>query len=89
MDLLWLAGRARRLGRPAATIADLPPPARPGRLAVFVPAWDEAQVIGDMLRGAVAAWGAGDWRLYVGTYAQRSRDASPRRARSLAVGAHG
>jgi bacteriophage N4 adsorption protein B len=25
-------------------------------------------VIGEMLRGAVAAWGEGDWRIYVGTY---------------------
>lgn len=68
VDLLWLAHRVRRLGRPAAALADLPPPARPGRLAIFVPAWDEAAVIGDMLRGAVSAWGDGDWRLYVGTY---------------------
>ncbi|HYW15700.1 MAG TPA: glycosyl transferase family protein [Allosphingosinicella sp.] len=68
VDLLWLAHRARRLGRPAPTLADLAPPARPGRLAIFVPAWDEAAVIGEMLRGAVSAWGDGDWRLYVGTY---------------------
>ena len=68
VDLLWLGHRARRLARPAPTIATLPPPARPGRLAIFVPAWDEAAVIGDMLRGAAAAWPDGDWRLYVGTY---------------------
>lgn len=68
VDLLWLAQHVRRLGRPAPALADLPPPARPGRLAIFVPAWDEAAVIGDMLRGAVSAWGDGDWRLYVGTY---------------------
>ncbi|HEY0130994.1 MAG TPA: glycosyl transferase family protein, partial [Allosphingosinicella sp.] len=68
VDLLWLARRAARLGRPLPSAADLPAPARPGRLAIFVPAWDEAAVIGDMLRGAVSAWGEGDWRLYVGTY---------------------
>jgi adsorption protein B len=68
VDLLWIAHRVRRLGTPAPTVAALPPPARPGRLAIFVPAWDEAAVIGDMLRGASAAWRAGDWRLYVGTY---------------------
>jgi adsorption protein B len=33
-----------------------------------VPAWDEAAVIGAMLRSAVDAWGEGDWRIYVGTY---------------------
>ena len=81
VDLLWLAHRIRRLGRPLRRLADLPPPARPGRLAIFVPAWDEAAVIGDMLRGAVSAWGDGDWRLYVGTYPQRSRDHRRRRGR--------
>jgi adsorption protein B len=35
---------------------------------VFIPAWDEAAVIGDMLRAALAAWGEGDYRLYVGCY---------------------
>jgi adsorption protein B len=84
VDLLWLASHIRRLGRPAATVADLPPPARPGRLAVFVPAWDEAAVIGDMLRGAVAAWGAGDWRLYVGTY--RNDPATAAAAAAVAAG---
>ncbi|HET9640573.1 MAG TPA: glycosyl transferase family protein [Allosphingosinicella sp.] len=68
VDLLWIGHRARRLARPAARVAGLPAPARPGRLAIFVPAWDEAAVIGDMLRGAAAAWPDGDWRLYVGTY---------------------
>jgi adsorption protein B len=68
VDLLWLANRIRRLGMPVPRAADLPPPACPGRLAVFVPAWDESAVIGDMLRGAVSAWGEGDWRLYVGAY---------------------
>jgi adsorption protein B len=68
VDLLWLGQRARRGERQAPGIAGLPPPGRPGRLAIFVPAWDEAAVIGDMLRGAADAWPDGDWRLYVGTY---------------------
>ncbi|HEX8309143.1 MAG TPA: glycosyl transferase family protein [Allosphingosinicella sp.] len=68
VDLLWAAHRIRLLGEPVPALADLAPPARPGRLAVFLPAWDEAAVIGDMLREAVSAWGEGDWRLYVGTY---------------------
>jgi adsorption protein B len=65
VDLLWLGHRIRRRTRPAPAAAA---PARPGRLAVFVPAWDEAEVIGDMLRSAISAWGEGDWRIYVGTY---------------------
>ncbi|HYI47723.1 MAG TPA: glycosyl transferase family protein [Allosphingosinicella sp.] len=68
VDLIWLAHRVSRPGRPRPSVADLPLPVRPGRLAVFVPAWDEAAVIGEMLRGAASAWGEGDWRLYVGTY---------------------
>jgi adsorption protein B len=68
VDLLWVAHRARRLGRPAPALGNLAPPARPGPLAIFLPAWDEAAVIGDMLGEAVSAWADGDWRLYVGTY---------------------
>lgn len=41
---------------------------RPGRIAIFVPAWDEASVIGAMLRRALATIPAGNWCLYVGTY---------------------
>ncbi len=41
---------------------------RPGRLAIFVPAWDEAGVIGRMLVHAQAAFGEADYRLYVGCY---------------------
>jgi adsorption protein B len=68
VDLLWTGLALRNPGRPRPAVDDLPPPARPGLLAVFVPAWDEAAVIGPMLRTAIAAWGEGDWRLYVGTY---------------------
>ncbi|MEA3066397.1 MAG: hypothetical protein QOJ27_2858 [Sphingomonadales bacterium] len=65
VDLIWIGLRLRGLGGRMAGDAS---PARPGRLAVFVPAWDEGAVIGAMLRTAVAAWGEGDWRIYVGTY---------------------
>ncbi|QIG81635.1 glycosyl transferase family protein [Stakelama tenebrarum] len=37
-------------------------------IAIFVPAWDEAAVIGAMLRTALARWGDARFRLYVGTY---------------------
>ena len=40
----------------------------PGRLAVFVPAWDEAAVIGLMLRSALARFDHPDYRIYAGTY---------------------
>lgn len=64
IDLIWLL---RRRG-PRPTLADLPPPERPGRIAVFVPAWDEAAVIADMLRHTLKRWKSGDFVLYVGCY---------------------
>ncbi|MBX3593485.1 MAG: glycosyl transferase family protein [Sphingomonas sp.] len=39
-----------------------------GRLAVFIPAWDEATVIGSMLRATLARYADRDYRLYVGAY---------------------
>ena len=63
VDLIWLGLRLRRKATPP-----LPRPEAPGRLAVFVPAWDEATVIGRMLAHAQAAFGEADYRLYVGCY---------------------
>lgn len=40
-----------------------------GRVAVFVPTWREAAVIGPMLRTAVARWVNADVCIYVGCYA--------------------
>jgi adsorption protein B len=44
---------------------DLTPP---GRIVVFVAAWDESQVIGRMLETALARFDHADYRIYVGTY---------------------
>ncbi|HYD12693.1 MAG TPA: glycosyltransferase [Allosphingosinicella sp.] len=64
VDLIWLGLRlARRGRRPPFPVA-----AQPGRLAIFVPAWDEAAVIGRMLTHAQAAFAGADYRLYVGCY---------------------
>jgi adsorption protein B len=46
----------------------LPTPSEPGRLAVFVPAWDEVAVIGAMLSAAVARFDHDDYRIFVGLY---------------------
>ncbi|MET0248428.1 MAG: glycosyl transferase family protein [Sphingobium sp.] len=46
----------------------LPPSTAPGRIAVFTPAWKEANVIGPMLRHALAAWGDADYMIFVGVY---------------------
>jgi adsorption protein B len=40
----------------------------PARLAVFVPAWDEGAVIGDMLGHALTTFDYPDYRIYVGCY---------------------
>src|SRR4051794_12536819 len=59
---LWLTRKRSRSYAPSLSAA------RPGRLAVFVPAWDEAAVIGAMLSHALAAFAPADFRLYVGCY---------------------
>ena len=68
VDFIWI-GRSlfpsRKFG---ALVANLPPPEVPGRLAVFVPAWDEGDVVGDMLDHARVAFGEGEYIIYVGCY---------------------
>jgi adsorption protein B len=73
IDLLFLARKAWRdlfiYGRHARmTTATLPPSSTPGRIAIFVPAWREAEVIGPMLRHALGRWGQADYRIFVGAY---------------------
>lgn len=69
VDLCFLVQRMRREHRPTAMSgAPVPPPPSPARLAVFVPAWDEARVIGAMLSAALARLDHPDYRLYVGLY---------------------
>jgi len=73
LDMLY---GARRLWRaltvysrvPRMTARDLPPPGEAGPIAVFVPAWDEAAVIGAMLRGCLAAWPNENLHIFVGLY---------------------
>lgn len=70
VDLIWIGRMLRRrmAGFARACAGTLAAPLRPGRLAVFIPAWDEAGVIGDMLRATLRRFGTGDYRLYVGCY---------------------
>lgn len=65
VDLIYLARRLRG-GREALPALEGPVP--PGRIAVFVPAWDESAVIGRMLRATLARFDHPDYRIYVGTY---------------------
>lgn len=64
VDLIWIGLKLMRRKPPP----DLPAAARPGRLAIFVPAWDEATVIGSMLAHSQTTFGEADYRLYVGCY---------------------
>ena len=70
IDFIWLVLKLRRLWLrpPAASVATLAPPAAPGRLAIFVPAWEESAVIGAMLGHAVRALDHPDYRIFVGCY---------------------
>ncbi len=71
VDLVYLTRRCGRriAGRGApATVDALPRPAAPGRLAIFVAAWDESAVIGAMLTTALARLRHPDYRIYVGCY---------------------
>ena len=74
VDLIYFG---RRLWRslavysrfPRAFAETLPAPIHPGRIAVFIPAWDESAVIADMLRSTLRRWGDADYRIFVGFYA--------------------
>jgi adsorption protein B len=68
VDLVFLARRLRLGRRPRMTLATLASPRRPGRIAVFVAAWDEVAVIGDMLATAVQRFDHPDYCIYVGLY---------------------
>ena len=70
VDVAWLALRAKRtlLRVRPASVADLSAPLRSGPLVVFVPAWQEAEVIGPMLRHALGRFDHDDYRIYVGCY---------------------
>lgn len=67
VDLLYLVTRLTGRGR-TLSLGDLPRPERPGRIALFVPAWDEVAVIGPMLDAALGAIDHPDYRIYVGVY---------------------
>ncbi len=73
VDAIWIVRKLWRGGvvyrrHERVSAQSLPPPRAPGLIAIFVPAWDEAGVIGAMLRHAAAAFGGADWRVYVGCY---------------------
>jgi bacteriophage N4 adsorption protein B len=72
IDLIWIVRTVwRRLTvyrRHPRAAASMLRPALPGRIAVFVPAWQEDGVIGPMLANARRAWGSANHIVYVGVY---------------------
>ena len=73
IDIVWLVRSAvrhftvyRRTDR--CTAATLASPEQGGTLAIFIPVWDEAEVIGPMLTNMAKTWGAGNWLAFVGQY---------------------
>ena len=68
IDLLFAFGRLRRGPAARPTLANLPVAPTPARLAVFVAAWDEADVIGPMLTSTIARFDHADYRIFVGLY---------------------
>lgn len=67
VDLCYVVLRIVRPRR-RLTLASLPTPPRPIRFALFIPAWDEAPVIGAMLSTTLARLHGAAYRIYVGVY---------------------
>jgi len=72
-DGLWLFHRLKRKlfvysRYERATVEALENPSPDRRLAIFVPAWKEAAVIGGMLRCCLQRWTGSGYRIYVGCY---------------------
>lgn len=69
IDLSWLwlklTGRART---PRIIRAQMQQRQLHGRAAIFIPAWNEANVIGDTIRHMLQSWPQSQLRLYVGCY---------------------
>ena len=68
VDLCFIGGWLSRPRSEPLTLATLPVPRMPGRLIVFVPAWDEEAVIGHMLAAAIGRYDHHDYAIYVGLY---------------------
>jgi bacteriophage N4 adsorption protein B len=74
VDLIWIVRAVYRRARyyhrtPPMTVEQLAPLTQMGTLAIFIPTWQEAAVIGKMIARCSAAWANGpDYLLYVGYY---------------------
>jgi len=69
MDAAWLWLKLKGKAEDTRLDRSLRGQALSERMAVFVPAWREANVIGAMVRHTLMAWPQAELRLYVGCYA--------------------
>ncbi len=81
LDMTWFWQRLRARLRKHVRQPD-PPAAPPLNYAVFVPAWDEADVIGDMVAHCLQRWPGDHYRIYVGVYANDPATAAAARAKA-------
>ena len=79
LDSAWLWSLVRARWRRGYQGTGLPA-APPLTYAVFVPAWDEADVIGDMVAHCLMRWRDQNYRLYIGVYGNDPATASAARA---------
>ncbi|MEY3657564.1 MAG: hypothetical protein RL425_325 [Pseudomonadota bacterium] len=73
VDSIWIGRwlKQRGIGRTkgaARSLDRLPPVQNNGRMAIFIPAWDEAAVIVDTIRQALSRWEEDSFTLFVGCY---------------------
>ncbi len=75
VDAIWAVRRLYRKiafywHRPPMTVDELPAKSGPGLIAVLIPAWGEAAVIGAMLGNCTRSWANSGcaYRIYVGCY---------------------
>jgi adsorption protein B len=80
MDIAWVSLRLRGGGKAQRCSADLQSAPLSGPMAIFVPAWQEATVIGATVAHTLGAWSQPDYTLYVGCY--RNDPATPAAALS-------
>lgn len=72
-DVMWIVHSIKRRLQvysryDRAIVEQLPPSRKNQPLAIFVPAWREAPVIGAMLRRCLEQWKHHNYRIYVGCY---------------------
>ena len=68
LDLLFATRLVRRRAMAPRRLADLPAVAPAPRLAMLIPAWQEAGVIGAMLRATLTRYDHDDWLAFVAVY---------------------